>query len=89
MGGAATTPGMGSPALVTLTRSHIYTALAKSPDGGATLELTHLGLSDVGDEGVSELSALGTDADAYDEDSVAGLSHSHDQRVQRLAYAPI
>jgi hypothetical protein len=48
-----------SPAPVTLSRAHIVDALAHSPDHGATLDLTRLNLSDVGEEGAEELASLG------------------------------
>ncbi len=46
---------------LSLTRDHITDALAKSPDGGATLDLAYKGLTDVGESGAEELSRVGED----------------------------
>lgn len=40
---------------VSLSREHITDALSKSPDNGITLDLTHKGLTDVGEDGAEEL----------------------------------
>lgn len=48
-------------ASLSLTSDHITDALAKSPDGGATLDLAYKGLTDVGESGADELSRVGED----------------------------
>lgn len=45
---------------VSLSREHITEALAKSPDNGATLDLAHKNLTDVGEDGAEELATVGT-----------------------------
>lgn len=53
---------------VQLTRAHIVTALSRSNDGGATLDLTQLGLTDLGEEGAEKLARLnGTEVDDDDD----------------------
>ncbi|OCH95055.1 hypothetical protein OBBRIDRAFT_746629 [Obba rivulosa] len=52
-----------APAL-SLSRRHITEALAKSSDNGATLDLAHKELMDVGESGAAELASLGTETDA-------------------------
>jgi hypothetical protein len=52
-----------SPAPVSLGRAHLAEALQRSQDGGATLDLTHLGLSDVGEDGAHELASVAADRD--------------------------
>ena len=60
-------PGKGRNAAISplaslsLTSDHITDALAKSPDGGATLDLAYKGLTDVGESGADELSRVGED----------------------------
>ena len=49
---------------LSLTRDHITDALAKSPDGGATLDLAYKGLTDVGESGAEELATVGQDEEA-------------------------
>lgn len=48
---------------ISLSRDHITEALLKSPDNGATLDLTHKGLSDVGESGAEELATVGQDTE--------------------------
>ena len=55
---------------LSLTRDHITDALAKSPDGGATLDLAYKGLTDVGESGAEELATVGHDEQAGTESSV-------------------
>jgi hypothetical protein len=57
-----------SPIPSTLTPGQIADALAKSPDNGATLDLTHLGLTDVGESGAEELASIGREQ-GVDEES--------------------
>jgi hypothetical protein len=51
-----------SPSPSALTQAHINEAISRSPDNGATLDLSHLGISDVGEEGAEELAAVGDEA---------------------------
>jgi hypothetical protein len=44
---------------ISLSRDHITEAFRKSPDGGTTLTLTHQNLTDVGEDGASELASVG------------------------------
>jgi hypothetical protein len=53
-----------------LTRAHLSDALAQSPDKGATLDLTHKGLTDIGEFGAEELAAVGREDPLQDESSV-------------------
>ena len=55
---------------LSLTRDHITDALAKSPDGGATLDLAYKGLSDVGESGAEELATVGQDKHTGTESTV-------------------
>lgn len=48
---------------VSLSREHITEALAKSPDNGATLDLAHKNLTDVGEDGAEELATVGREDD--------------------------
>lgn len=49
---------------VSLSRDHITEAFKKSPDNGASLDLTRKNLTDVGEDGASELAYVGQpDAD--------------------------
>lgn len=52
--------GVSSPLpSISLSRDHIDEALAKSPDNGATLDLAHKGITDVGESGAEELANIG------------------------------
>ncbi|KAF9234028.1 RAM signaling pathway protein-domain-containing protein [Melanogaster broomeanus] len=42
-----------------LTQEHVTEALANSPDNGATLDFTHKGLTDVGEDGAEHLATVG------------------------------
>lgn len=53
-----------------LTAAHITDSLHKSPDDGATLDLTHLHLTDVGEVGAEELASIGREGGADEESSV-------------------
>lgn len=55
---------------LSLTRDHITEALAKSPDGGATLDLAYKGLTDVGESGAEELATVGQDDESITESPV-------------------
>lgn len=55
---------------LSLTRDYITEALAKSPDGGATLDLAYKGLTDVGESGAEELASIGLDEDTGSDGSV-------------------
>lgn len=55
---------------LSLTRDHITDALAKSPDGGETLDLAYKGLTDVGESGAEELATVGHDEQTGTESSV-------------------
>ncbi len=49
---------------VSLSRGHITEAFKQSPDGGFTLDLAKKNLTDVGEDGASELAGAGqVDAD--------------------------
>ncbi|EIN07514.1 hypothetical protein PUNSTDRAFT_136193 [Punctularia strigosozonata HHB-11173 SS5] len=67
-----------------LTRTHIDQALLRSPDHGVTLDLTHLGLADVGEAGAHELASIGRE-DAPDAESpIVRIALGHN----RLATLP-
>ncbi|KAK7693696.1 hypothetical protein QCA50_003267 [Cerrena zonata] len=68
-------PGLSS---VSLSRDHITEALAKSPDHGATLDLTHKNLTDVG-EGAEELATVVRDTDDETDGTVARISLAHNR----------
>lgn len=46
-----------------LTAEHITEALQQSPDNGATFDLTHRNLTDVGDDGAEHLATVGNNGD--------------------------
>ncbi|KAI0372858.1 hypothetical protein BV20DRAFT_990186 [Pilatotrama ljubarskyi] len=64
---------------LSLTRHHITEALAKSPDGGATLDLAHKGLTDVGESGAEELATVGLDEDTGAESTVVRIALAHNR----------
>ncbi|CCM02069.1 uncharacterized protein FIBRA_04145 [Fibroporia radiculosa] len=56
--------GISSPFLsIALSREHIIEALSNSPDNGATLDLAHKGLTDVGESGAEQLATFGQEDD--------------------------
>jgi hypothetical protein len=73
-GGGAALPAKGaplpSPAPSTLSPGQIAEALTKSPDGGATIDLTHLSLTDVGESGAEELATIGREQGVDEESSL-------------------
>ena len=64
--------GTVSPPLPSTSLSHIHIAdaLKQSPDNGATLDLTHRNLTDVGESGAEELATIGREDIMEDESSV-------------------
>lgn len=64
---------------VSLSREHITEAFKKSPDSGATLDLTHKNLTDVGEDGAEELANVGQGEDTGESAVVryAGYSIVH------------
>ena len=55
---------------VSLSREHITEALAKSPDNGATLDLAHKNLTDVGEDGAEGLATVGRENDGDDDSTL-------------------
>ncbi|KAI0664592.1 RAM signaling pathway protein-domain-containing protein [Cubamyces menziesii] len=72
---------LSPPPSLSLTREYITEALAKSPDGGATLDLAYKGLTDVGESGAEELASIGLDedADANGESTVVRIALAHNR----------
>jgi hypothetical protein len=68
--------GTASPPLpaASLSHVHITDALQQSPDNGATLDLTHRNLTDVGESGAEELATIGREDIMEDESSVLRYS---------------
>ncbi|EIW60077.1 uncharacterized protein TRAVEDRAFT_45328 [Trametes versicolor FP-101664 SS1] len=64
---------------LSLTRDYITEALAKSPDGGATLDLAYKGLTDVGESGAEELASIGLDEDTGSDSSVVRIALAHNR----------
>lgn len=64
--------GMASPPQPSTSLSHVHIAdaLKQSPDNGATLDLTHRKLTDVGESGAEELATIGREDIMEDESSV-------------------
>ena len=64
--------GTLSPPLPSTSLSHVHIAdaLRQSPDNGATLDLTHRNLTDVGESGAEELATIGREDIMEDESSV-------------------
>lgn len=63
--------GALSPLLsASLTEEHIAEALRQSSDNGATLDLTHRNLTDVGEDGAKHLATIGRNDSLDDESSV-------------------
>lgn len=64
--------GPHSPlASVLLTREHITEALKKSTDNGATLDLAHKSLTDVGEDGAAALAGIGQGLEDDKHDNVS------------------
>lgn len=63
----ATSPPLSS---TSLSHVHIAEALEQSSDNGATLDLTHRNLTDVGESGAEELATIGREDIVEDESSV-------------------
>lgn len=70
--------GANSPPLpsTSLSHAHITEALQNSPDNGATLDLTHRNLTDVGELGAEELATIGRKDSVDDESSVLRCDQS-------------
>jgi len=63
--------GALSPLLsASLTEEHIAEALQQSPDNGATLDLTHRNLTDIGEDGAEYLATVVRDSSLEDESSI-------------------
>ncbi|KAG1748925.1 RAM signaling pathway protein-domain-containing protein [Suillus paluster] len=77
--------GALSPLLsASLTEEHIAEALQQSSDNGATLDLTHKNLTDVGDDGAEHLATMGRNDSLDDESSVLRIALGYN----RLATLP-
>jgi len=77
--------GALSPLLSTsLTEEHIAEALRQSSDNGATLDLTHRNLTDVGEDGAKHLATMGRNDSLDDESSVFRIALGYN----RLATLP-
>ncbi|KAG2048777.1 hypothetical protein BDR06DRAFT_962235 [Suillus hirtellus] len=77
--------GALSPLLSTsLTEEHIAEALRQSSDNGATLDLTHKNLTDVGEDGAKHLATMGRNGSLDDESSVFRIALGYN----RLATLP-
>ncbi|CAL1705031.1 unnamed protein product [Somion occarium] len=78
----AATNGVLSPGplpSVSLSRDHITEALAKSPDTGATLDLTRKNLTDVGEDGAEELATVVRETDEEPDSTVARITLAHNR----------
>lgn len=69
---------------VSLSREHITEAFQKSKDGGATLDLTHKGLTDVGEDGAEELANVGQEAESGGDSSVVRYVPHYAVKCARL-----
>ncbi|KAG0705293.1 RAM signaling pathway protein-domain-containing protein [Suillus ampliporus] len=77
--------GALSPLLsASLTEEHIAEALRQSSDNGATLDLTHRNLTDVGEDGAEHLATMGRNDSLEDESSVLRVALGYN----RLATLP-
>jgi hypothetical protein len=56
-----------------LTEEHIAEALQQSPDDGATLDLTHRNLTDVGEDGAEHLATVNRSDSLEDDSSILRL----------------
>ncbi len=72
-----------SVASVSLSRDHIKEALQKSRDGGATLDLAHKHLTDVGEDGAEELASVGQEAETEGDSTVVRYEVAASRSVQR------
>ncbi|KAG2348422.1 hypothetical protein BDR05DRAFT_980623 [Suillus weaverae] len=77
--------GASSPLLsASLTEEHIAEALRQSSDNGATLDLTHKNLTDVGEDGAKHLATMGRNGSLDNESSVFRIALGYN----RLATLP-
>ncbi|EPQ58359.1 hypothetical protein GLOTRDRAFT_72712 [Gloeophyllum trabeum ATCC 11539] len=60
-----------------LNHVHITDALLRSPDDGVTLDLSHKGLTDIGESGVEELATIGREDLVEDESSIQRITLGH------------
>ncbi|KAH7927088.1 hypothetical protein BV22DRAFT_1103919 [Leucogyrophana mollusca] len=67
-----------------LTEEHISEALDQSPDNGATLDLTHRNLTDVGEDGAESLATIGRTNSLEDDSSILRIALGYN----RLATLP-
>ncbi|KAF8842515.1 hypothetical protein BDN67DRAFT_1035971 [Paxillus ammoniavirescens] len=67
-----------------LTEEHIAEALANSPDNGGTLDFTHKGLTDVGEDGSEHLATVGRSDCLTEESSITRIALGYN----RLATLP-
>ncbi|KAH9005232.1 RAM signaling pathway protein-domain-containing protein [Lactarius hatsudake] len=75
-----------SPAsTTTLNHSHISEVLLKSEDNGATLDFSHRGLTDIDEDGATQLAAIGREDPMGDEGSVLRVTLASN----RLATLPV
>jgi hypothetical protein len=72
-------PNSSSPPLpsTSLSSVHISEALLQSPDDGATLDLTHRNLIDVGETGAEQLATIGREDLAENESTVLRCVSDH------------
>ncbi|KAG1849124.1 RAM signaling pathway protein-domain-containing protein [Suillus subalutaceus] len=83
--GTTSRHGALSPLLsASLTEEHIAEALRQSSDNGATLDLTHRNLTDVGEDGAKHLATMGRNGSLDDESSVFRIALGYN----RLATLP-
>ncbi|THH31152.1 hypothetical protein EUX98_g3038 [Antrodiella citrinella] len=64
---------------VSLSREHITEALSKSPDNGATLDLAHKGITDVGEDGAEELATVGQGEDEDSDSTLVRIALAHNR----------
>ena len=75
--GRSVRTGSSSPLpSVSLSRDHIIEAVKKSKDAGATLDLAHKGLTDVGEDGAEELANVGQEAETGGDSTVVRYAPS-------------
>ncbi|TFK55152.1 hypothetical protein OE88DRAFT_1780062 [Heliocybe sulcata] len=73
-----TRSGRSSPwPSTSLSDVHITDALLRSPDKGVTLDLSHKGLTDMGESGVERLATIGREDLVEDESSVERITLGH------------
>ncbi|KAL4065259.1 RAM signaling pathway protein-domain-containing protein [Scleroderma citrinum] len=76
---------------ISLTEEHVAEAIQQSPDNGITLDFTHKGLTDVGEDGVERLATIGSNESLLQECSItrhASTRHVDAPRYNRLATLP-